>query len=407
MNSIAIPPSPSISRPKTGDNLREVAVWNCRAGSCNVYVLESLELVDPEVWRNVFAGHCKDHRYYEIVADTLNDQFEQKYFVIKNETTGEIAVQPFFFVDQDLVAGLPTRVRNVIAGARNVWPGFLKLKMMMVGCAAGEGQLDSEDPAIVSALHEALHQYAKREKAAMILLKDFLSKYRNALQIFSNNGYARVPSMPGARLAIDFKDFEDYMQQKLGRIFRKNLRRKFKNSAQFAPVTLEVVNDISPYVEELYPLYVQTYSRSQFQFEKLTKDYLIEMGRRMPERTRYFIWRQEGRAVAFALCMVHGDALYDLNVGMDYTVALDLHLYFLTFRDIIQWAAENKMKNYYTGPLNYDPKLHLRLELDPLDLYTRHTSAILNPVYKIALKYLQPARHDPVIRQFHNAAELN
>jgi len=159
-------------------------------------------------------------------------------------------------------------------------------------------------------------------------------------------------------------------------------------------------------VDEVYALYLQTYNRSEFKFEKLTKEFLCSVGTRMPERTRFFLWRREGKIIAFALCMVHEDTIYDLNVGMDYAVALDLHLYFVTYRDIIQWAAENGMKNYLTGPLNYDPKLHLRLDLDPLDLYARHTSDWINPFFNIALKYLQPVRQDPFIPQFRNASEL-
>ena len=373
---------------------------------CTVQVFPSLNLIDPAIRKNVFLNQIRDFRYAEIVEDTLNEQFVQKYFLIRNKDTGGTAIQPFFFVDQDALAGLPTRIRNLLSSIRRFRSGFLKFRIMMLGCAAGEGQLDSQAPWAIAALHEAAAQYAKAEKASLILLKDFPSEYRDALRMFSENGYARVPSMPGAQMAIDFSSFDEYMQEKLSRMFRKNLRRKFKDAAKHPPITMEVVNDATPFVDEIHPLYLQTFNRSEFRFEKLTPEYLCAMGRLMPERTRYFLWRQEGRIIAFALCMVHGDTICDMNVGMDYSVALDLHLYFLTFRDILQWSAENGMKSYLTGPLNYDPKLHLRLDLCPLDLYVRHTLGWINPFLKIALKYLQPARHDKAIRQFRNAHEL-
>jgi hypothetical protein len=104
--------------------------------------------------------------------------------------------------------------------------------------------------------------------------------------------------------------------------------------------------------------------------------------------------------------MHHNEMLYDLNVGMDYDVALDLHLYFVTWRDIVSWAINKRIKTYYTGPLNYDPKFHLKLHLAPLDLYARHRSPLINPVFKFAMKFLQPVRHDPVISRFENAHEL-
>jgi hypothetical protein len=48
----------------------------------------------------------------------------------------------------------------------------------------------------------------------------------------------------------------------------------------------------------------------------------------------------------------------------------------------------------------------LKLHLAPLDLYSRHNSSLINPIYKLAMKYLEPTRHDKVIRKFPNAQEL-
>jgi hypothetical protein len=56
--------------------------------------------------------------------------------------------------------------------------------------------------------------------------------------------------------------------------------------------------------------------------------------------------------------------------------------------------------------LNYDPKYHFRMELEPLDLYVRSPHAWLNPVFKRVLPLLEPTRYDPVIRKFANASEL-
>jgi hypothetical protein len=42
----------------------------------------------------------------------------------------------------------------------------------------------------------------------------------------------------------------------------------------------------------------------------------------------------------------------------------------------------------------------------PLDLYVMHTNALLNPIFRRALHFLQPTKHDPILRQFPNAGEL-
>ncbi len=369
-------------------------------------VIRSISEIAPERRTRAFAQHCKDLRYYEVAEQTLSAQFDHRYFVLENHGTGEVAIQPFFFVDQDLTTGLPARIRDTFAAVRRRWPRFLKMRMLMVGCSAGEGHLHTLAPWAVECLHAALDLYMRHAGASVVLLKDFPSEYREPLRPFSTNGYRRVPSMPGATLRLEFASFEEYMQTRLSKVFRKNLRRKFKALTTAAPLEMEVVSDAAPFLDELYPLYLQTFERSHLQFEKLTPDYFKMIGALMPERARFFLWRQNGKLVAFSLCLVHDGELHDLGVGLDYAVALDLHLYFVTWRDIIEWGLANGVKSYHTGPLNYDPKLHLRLALAPQDLYARHTSPLLNPIFKFALKYLEPTRHDPTLARFPNAHEL-
>jgi predicted N-acyltransferase len=164
--------------------------------------------------------------------------------------------------------------------------------------------------------------------------------------------------------------------------------------------------DVTPVVHEIYPLYLQVYSRSKLRFEKLTPEFFCRLGRELPERTRFFVWRQEGKAIAFSLCLIHDGTIYDEYLGLDYSVAYDLHLYFYTLRDILSWAMNEGLRAYCSTPLNYDPKLHLGCELVPLDLYVMHTGTLINPIFRRALRFLQPTKHDPVLKQFANAHEL-
>ena len=192
------------------------------------------------------------------------------------------------------------------------------------------------------------------------------------------------------------------MSTALSKATRKDLRRKFRDAEASDPIELQVVTDVTPYVDEVYPLYLNVYGRSPLQFEKLTKDYMCRVGREMPDKTRFFIWRQEGRAIAFSLCMLHGDSIYDEYLGLDYDVALKLHLYFYTLRDIVEWAMKQGIKWYCSSALNYDPKRRLKCELMPLDLYVTHTSPLANFVLRRVLPWLEPTRNDKTLREFPN-----
>jgi hypothetical protein len=372
-------------------------------------ILQGHDLAQATEWRDVFRAQCKDHRYYEIIEKTLANDFQYEYLLLRDSSGVVRGVQPFFFVQQNLVEGVPGAIRRLVDSVRRQFPGFLTMRVLMVGCAAGEGHIGTLAPAdatwLADALHSVLPAIARAGKASLIALKDFSARYRSVLGAFSNNGYARVPSMPMTRLALNFRDFDDYLAS-LSYGTRKSLRRKFRKTERMAKITREITTDITPYLDEVYPLYLAVHERSPMKFEKLTKEYLSQLGRNMPERTRFFLWRIDGRIVAFSVCLVHDDIIYDEYLGLDYSVALDLHLYFYTIRDILSWAIENGLTFYCSSPLNYDPKLHLGFELAPLDLYVRHARSALNPIFGRIVRWLEPTRHDSVLRRFPNAAEL-
>ena len=282
----------------------------------------------------------------------------------------------------------------------------------MVGCAAGEGHLPSSTAAAQQRDAEALSAHicrlARQQGAGLIVLKEFPARYRSMLSCFLDRGFARIPSMPMTRLDISgFKDFDDYLSKAIKSKRRNEFRRKFKAAAQSAPIELEVVSDVSE-VRSMKSMHstFRCSSRSKMQFEKLTKEYFIEIGRRMPDKARFFLWRQNGKLIAFSLCLVEGDTLYGEYIGLDYSIALDIHLYFYVMRDIISWSIANGYKTIESSGLSYAPKLQMAHELAPLDLYVRHTSPLINPILKRVLPWLEPTGAEPALKQFKNYSEL-
>src|SRR5439155_26881022 len=107
-----------------------------------VFVPDRSALAGLAQWRSAHAGQRKDSRYFEIVEDTITPIFDHRYFVIQNRSDGSLAIQPFFILDQDLLAGCGRKLLRVAGWVRRFLPRFLKAKTLMVGCAAGEGHLD-------------------------------------------------------------------------------------------------------------------------------------------------------------------------------------------------------------------------------------------------------------------------
>ena len=375
-----------------------------------VNVISRDQLRNCRHWQRAFASQHKDHRYYEIVEDTVHPEFDFWYFAIRDHH-GEIqAIQPFFILDQDILAGLHPRFGRLTDAIRLQWPRFMYMKTMMVGCAAGEAHLDEGDDstraAAARSLAAAIVEHARALGARLIVLKEFPDQYRDVLSCFVRGGFTRIPSMPLARLNVAYTSFDDYMQSALNSATRSKLRKKFKVTDSDVPIELSVTNDVASIINEIYPLYLQVYERSELHFEKLTKEYFCRLGTAMPDKVRFFVWRRGAKAVAFGECLVQGDTMFAEYLGLDYSVALELHLYHYVFRDLVRWAIANGYRWFQSTGLNYDPKLHLRYRLKPVDLYVKHTSAVINMLMRVALPLLEPTRHDATLKKFPNYFDL-
>ena len=374
-------------------------------------VVSRHEVIQFTHWSIALGSEAKDRRYYELVEDTIHEEFDYRYFVIRDRNGEICGIQPFFTLDLDLLVGAKPRIGRLTGLIRRIWPGFMRARTLMVGCAAGEGRLDGKNEFVkwsnAHLLASAILKEARDLKTRLIVLKEFHAKYRPALECFVDNDFTRIPSLPNVMLNIDYSSFEEYMMRALSSGARRKLRLKLRAGDQAAlPIEMSVVDDITPVVDEVYPLYLQVYNRSNLHFEKLTKEYFCGLGQRMGDKNRFFIWRQNGKIIAFGSCLLQNDMIHAEYLGLDYLVALDLHLYHYTFRDLVSWGIANGFKRFHSSALNYDPKFHLQYRLDPIDLYVRHTSNFCNAVFRRILPWLEPTRYDKTLKNFANYDEL-
>ncbi len=107
-------------------------------------------------WSHAFATQRKDHRYYELLEDTIHPEFNYGYFAIRDSTGNICAVQPFFILEQDLLVGVGRRWNMLADRVRRVFPRFMRLRTLMIGCVAGEGHLDAADETSRSAMARTL-----------------------------------------------------------------------------------------------------------------------------------------------------------------------------------------------------------------------------------------------------------
>jgi hypothetical protein len=382
---------------RTKERVAEIRLAHGRA-----LVFEHARDIPMEFWARGFADTPKDFHYYELIEQTMGWPFQYRYLVVFDEAERPVALQPLVLTSQDLAVSAGEFFGRLIAKLRTRWPSFFTSRMALAGCLVGEGKMgaiESAEPA-VPLVAEALDKYALNQGIGLVAFKDFPAQARRAFFCLHHCGYTRVAGFPPSILELDFASFDEYMATRLSRATRKNLRRKFRAASEISPpLTLEVWTDAEQIIDEIYPLYLAVAQTSAIRFEVFTREYFLEAGWSAPGKFRYFIWRQGCRAVAFSFCTIWNGTLYDNDIGFDYSVAYELNLYYVTFRDLLNWALANGLRRYASAPFNYDPKLRLRLQLQPVDVYVKHTSPWLNPLIKVLALRFGPARSDPVLRR--------
>src|SRR2546430_1151763 len=80
------------------------------------------------------------------------------------------------------------KIGSIVDRVRKIFPRFLTMRALMVGCAAGTGDLaacDEKDEAwVASSLQASLSCYTRQNKASLVVLKDFPATYRSKLEMF-------------------------------------------------------------------------------------------------------------------------------------------------------------------------------------------------------------------------------
>lgn len=185
------------------------------------------EIAGAPRWQQAFARAHKDHRFYELVEDTITDGFDYGYLTV-TQGGSLFAVQPCFLLDQDLLAGMGGAVRKLATNIRQFWPGFMRARALMLGCVAGEGHLDGDDAtqsATAESLAASLTKIGREMKCALVVLKEFPATYRSTLECMRRAGFTRIPSMPMTTLNLSFDDFEDYVSRCLSPKTRAKVRQ--------------------------------------------------------------------------------------------------------------------------------------------------------------------------------------
>jgi len=351
-------------------------------------IVDSIDLIDESVWNSIFGDMAEGYHFYKTLEESRLIQFTFHYSII-SDSSGIIAIAPLFTATLDLVITAKGFFKAMTGRLRRIRPGLLMTKTLFCGSPFGEnGSLgirkDWQDKKrLMNALVDSMQGLAKRENAGFIVFKDFLKEHLHIVDTLKRRGFARTNSLPSVSMEVGFGSLDDYFGT-LSHSRRKEMRRKIRKAVVEGRLEVRVTDEIDHMADDIYRLYMNTYLAGDTKFELLTKDFFINITKRLKPKAKYFLYYINEKLAAFNLCFEHGDRLIDKFIGFDYTVSKEYNLYFVSWCYNIEHCLNSSIRHYQTGQTDYAPKISLGGKHIPLYAYMKHR----NPVYDIMLKSL-------------------
>ncbi len=350
--------------------------------------------IDREEWLRVFGDQAEGQDFFQVMEASQLEGFEFSYVLVSAAGRLEL-IAPLFWCDFDLALGVEGPGRKLLVAARRLWPRLLRARTLFCGSPFGENgtiglAADAGDPAaLLAELLRAMEEVGRRQGLALMLFKDFPAAQQPLLAPLAGAGFFRGESYPNVEVPLPFPTLAAYVQS-LSANARKDLRRKVRHAEAAGQLRVEVVDDVTALIEPVYALYLATYHAGSVRFEKLTREYFLETGRRLGGRAAFFLFYSGERLVGFNLCFRHADQLIDKFIGLDYAVARPLNLYFYTWYHNVGWCLAHGIRRYQVGQTDHAAKVRLGGKLVPLYFYARHRNPLLNGALRLAARYLAP-----------------
>ena len=306
------------------------------------------------------------------------DGFNLRSIVVLQDDV-PILLLPLFETRFDLSTFVEGWIKKSLKAAGRLIPSLFQPRVLSVGLVVGEWSEIGIDPhidegtldAACTMAFSALQTLAAELKSNIVALYNFNQYSKLPGEVFKK--FNRVQFQSCARLPINFNSMEEFLAR-FSSAARKNLRRKMRASHE-----VRVIRSctISPYLDRIYTLYLETVARSPMAFGVHNRLFFEKICERVPgaEYTLYFV--QEELA-AFNLLVVKQEAMVDKYFCMDYGLGRKYNMYVLSWLENVRTCLERKIPLYYAGQGAEKTKAHLGATLIPSFVLFKHRQPMID-----------------------------
>jgi uncharacterized protein len=383
-------------------NQRSARARNCVGGRHNggtvlnapaplsVRWLNSESEIPPEFFDLCFRGPVEGRWWYHTMENcSLKDQFTFAYAMILRGQQ-PIGIAPVFVMDVPLELVAPpevTKLLELFPVLRKLCPFLVTQRTLFVGSPCANKGTVGLVPGVklsevASALQSALNRRAAELGVALITWKDFDEIDATALdELCKTHGLFKVVSRPETLLVLPPGGMNGYFNS-LKSSRRHNLRKKLRRSKEQMQLDVEIVqHPAAAVLQELFPLFWQTFARAETKFERLDARFFELIAQ--SDVSWFILLRDHStkQLVAFDLVFKLGQTVICKYVGTDYELTENAHLYFRLSEAVLEWAISSGATIVWCGSPAYAAKIDVGYSLVPLSLYCKHRNPVINRIY--------------------------
>ena len=363
-------------------------------------VIPRIEAVSPEEFNRLFPHVPERYHFFKTLDESGFDQFSF-YYILVYKHQQLVAAAPCFSVNYSLDTSINGPLRGLSNAIKKFFPNLFCIKALVCGIPMGQGQMGiakgSTDQ--LKAIAQRMEALAHKIHAPIIAFKDFDQSYDDLFKPLLKKDFLKIDSLPMTSLKLDFADFEEYLKT-LSSATRYDFRRKLKKAStvHIEPSLTASLDEKT--LDEVYSLYLQAVKTHDMGFEIVPKDFFRLISKNMPQEAKFFLWRINGKLAAFVFCLVSEGVLLDYYLGFDYAPAHEYHLYFVKFKEVMNWCVSHGIKTYAMGTTGYEPKRRLNFNFIPVYLYVKIRYRIMRPFLKCLCAVLKFDNFDPELKRW-------
>lgn len=368
-----------------------------------VKILDSVKTIEKSQWDSIFGDIPEGYGFFRATEESKLEGFSFFYVIIYEQGT-PVLIAPLFSVDFNLDIAVDGPIQKIISLIRKPLKRFLVVKTLFCGSPFSENSILGiknavrNRQALINELSDVMDSICRKKRIPFIMFKDLLEENVPDLKCLEDHSFFLVESFPSVATELNFKSWDDYLKT-LSKNTRKDLKRKIKKSQSANNIDVKIRDNVVDVIDDIYKLYLNTYYAGKVKFEKLTKEFFLNVSREMPSQVKYFLYYFDGKLAAFNLCFIHKNKLIDKFIGFDYDLAFKYNLYFFSWCYNVKWCLENSLSVYEVGQTDYHPKLKLGGKLTRLHAYVKHNNPLLNIIFRFLAKLLIPSNFDTQIKQ--------